>query len=74
MTLGWVMIFQIQDQKLKQQNQTGLHQNYKLSCFSQNYKNVEKPSTERKEILENCTSDKGLNACIQNIFRTPTTQ
>ena len=67
MTLGWVMIFQIQDQKLKQQNQTGFYQNYKLSCFKQNYKNVKKSSTERKGILTNYTSDKGLNACIQNI-------
>ena len=58
----------------QQQNQTGLYQNYKLSCFTQNYKNVKKPSTERKEILANYTSDKGLNACIQNILRTPTTQ
>ena len=66
MTLGWVMIFQIQGQKLKQQNQTGLCQNYKLSCFRQNYKNV-KNSTEKKEILTHHTSDKELNACIQSL-------
>ena len=47
------MIFQIQDQKLKQQNQTGFYQNYKLSCFKQNYKNVKKNHQQKgREYLQ----------------------